>query len=142
MNKKIILAVSLSFFSLVAFSQSKPASQTKKPEEMIRLYWFVLLTKGSNRDQDSATAAKLQAGHLANIQKLYMDGKVKVAGPFGEEGDWQGIFIFDCTGKEEVEKLLKTDPAISAGRMNYQIKPWYTLPIGSFAPGKPAKPLF
>jgi uncharacterized protein len=118
------------------------SQNNKTPEPQIRQYWFVLLTKGENRSQDSLTAVKLQEGHLANIKKLYSEGKIKVAGPFGEEGDWQGIFIFDCKTKEEVEKLLQTDPAIAAGRMLFQIKPWYTAPIGSFVPGKPKKPLF
>lgn len=103
----------------------------------IRQHWFVLLTKGPNRSQDSATAAKIQNGHLANIMRLYKEGKIKVAGPFGEEGDWQGIFIFDCEKKEEVEQLLKTDPAISAGRLNFEIHSWWTAPMGSFVPGKP-----
>ena len=122
-------------------------STAKMPEPQIRQYWFVLLTNGNNRSQDAVTAAKIQRGHLENIKKLYLDGKIKVAGPFGEEGDsiatgWQGIFIFDCPTKEEVEKLLQTDPAIAAGRMTYHIKPWYTVPIGSFEPGKPKATLF
>ncbi|HEY6505418.1 MAG TPA: YciI family protein [Chitinophagaceae bacterium] len=140
MKRTSISILILILISQAVFGQQKPAS--KNPEPQIRQYWFVLLTKGDNRSQDSVTAAKIQAGHLANIQKLYMEGKVKVAGPFGEEGDWQGIFIFDCETKEEVEKLLKTDPAISAGRMVYQIRSWYTVPVGSFAPGKPKTPLF
>ena len=114
----------------------------KSNNKKIQQYWFVLLTTGPNRSQDSATAAKLQTGHLENIRRLYNEGKVKVAGPFGDEGDWQGFFIFDCATKEEVEKLLQTDPSIAAGRMLYQIKSWYTVPIGSFTPGKPSKPLF
>ena len=141
MSKKIILAILPLVLSMLAFGQTE-TNKSKKPEDMIRRYWFVLLTKGNNRDQDSATAAKIQTGHLANIRKLYSEGKIKVAGPFGEEGDWQGLFIFDCETKEEVEKLLQTDPAILAGRMVYQVKPWYTIPTGSFVPGKPKADLF
>lgn len=146
MLKKMLPLVIAVLFCLSAMAQADK-NKPKKPEEMIRRYWFVLLTKGEHRSQDSATAAKIQAGHLANIQKLYMEGKIKVAGPFGEEGtgvtaDWQGIFIFDCESKEEVEKLLQTDPAIAAGRMVYSIKPWYTIPTGSFVPGKPKEALF
>ena len=137
MRKLLISAIVFLISGITAFSQNKTAN-----EPAIRQYWFVLLTTGPNRSQDSLTAANLQAGHLANIQRLYMEGKVKVAGPFGEEGDWQGIFIFDCPTKEEVENLLQTDPAIKAGRMVYTIKSWYTLPTGSFKPGKPDKPLF
>ncbi len=145
MNKKHFLVA----FSLVAcfFAFGQSASKQKKPEDMIRRYWFVLLTKGEHRSQDSITAAKIQEGHLANIQKLYGDGKIKVAGPFGDAGDpktigWQGLFIFDCETKEEVERLLQTDPAVAAGRLLYQIIPWYTVPTGSFEPGKPKAALF
>lgn len=113
--------------------------KTSKPEFNIRQYWFVMLTAGENRSQDSATAAKIQEGHMANISKLYYDGKIKVAGPFGDNGNWKGIFIFDCETKEEVEQLLKTDPAIAAGRLHYELHPWWTAPEGSFKPGKPEK---
>ena len=146
MSKKITLAIVSVLLCVCSFGQSGNNKQ-KKPEDMIRLYWFVLLTKGNSRDQDSVTAAKIQTGHLANIQKLYEEGKIKVAGPFGEMGDpittgWLGLFIFDCATKEEVEKLLQTDPAIALGRLAYQIRPWYTAPIGSFVPGKPKTSLF
>ena len=96
-----------------------------------------MLIKGNNRTQDSATAAKIQDGHMANITSLYNAGKLKVAGPFGDDGDWRGIFIFDCETKEEVEKLLVTDPAINAGRLAYNIHPWWTAATGSFKPGIP-----
>jgi len=139
MKKISVTALAFIMTCQAAFSQEKPA---QNPEPQIRQYWFVLLTAGPNRSQDSATAAKLLRGHLDNIRRLYNEGKIKVAGPFGEEGDWQGIFIFDCPTKEEVDKLLKTDPSIAAGRMIYQIKSWYTMPIGSFVPGKPQKPIF
>jgi uncharacterized protein len=132
MNKVVYILLLL--VAQAGFSQ---IDTKKKPEEQIRRYWFVMLLKGENRTQDSATAAKLQEGHLNNINRLYNEGKIKVAGPFGDRGEWLGIFIFDAETKEEVDGLLKTDPAISAGRLKYEIKPWYTAPIGSFVPGKP-----
>jgi uncharacterized protein len=112
-------------------------SQDKKAAAEIRQYWFVMLTKGNNRNQDSVTADKIQQGHMANITRLYNEGKLKVAGPFGDDGNWKGIFIFDCSSKEEVEKLLVTDPAIQSGRLAYEIHPWWTAASGSFLPGKP-----
>ena len=132
MNKVIFIL--LLFVAQTGIAQ---VEAKKKPEEQIRKYWFVMLYKGDNRTQDSATAAKLQEGHLNNINRLYNEGKIKVAGPFGDRGDWLGIFIFDAETKEEVDTLLKTDPAVSAGRLKYEIRPWYTAPIGSFVPGKP-----
>ena len=140
-NRTMNKVVSLLLIFIFMFSAEKGFSQVdakKKPEEQIRRYWFVMLTKGSNRNHDSATAVKLQEGHIANINRLYNEGKIKVAGPFGDRGDWLGIFIFDAETRNEVDSLLKTDPAISAGRLNYDIRPWYTAPIGSIVPGKPA----
>lgn len=126
---------------LLLFTCSVSFAQQKKnnPTPNIRQYWFVMLTSGPNRSQDSATAAQLQAGHMANMKTMHEAGKLKVAGPFGDDGNWRGIFIFDCESKEEVEKLLAGDPAIAAGRLNYEIHPWYTAPKGSFTPGVPKK---
>jgi len=120
-----------------AIAQNKKTAAKQKLENQVRQYWFVMLTAGANRTQDSVTAAKIQEGHMANINRLYQDGKLKVAGPFGDEGSWIGLFIFDCKNKEEVEGLLKTDSAIAAGRLVYEIHPWWTAPTGSFTQGKP-----
>lgn len=146
--KILLLAIGSCFFiaaNLSAQVKNKPKTKTtarpatKAPDDGIRQYWFVMLKKGENRTHDSATAAKIQAGHMANITSLYNAGKLKVAGPFGDDGDWRGIFVFDCATKEEVEKLLAADPAISAGRLAYDIHPWWTAPTGSFKPGIPKK---
>jgi len=126
-------------YSANAQNELKPANTEPKAETRIKQFWFVMLLKGNNRTQDSATAAKLQEGHMANISKLYKEGKLKVAGPFGDDGNWRGVFIFDVATKEEVEQLLQADPAIAAGRLAYEIHPWYTAGVGSFADGKPVK---
>ena len=134
--KKIFTGIIvLIIISQIAYSQQD--STNKKPENQIRQYWFVMLTAGTTRSQDYVTAAKIQEGHMANINKLYYDGKLKVAGPFGDDGRWRGLFIFDCETKEEVENLLNTDPAVLSGRLAYEIHPWWTAATGSFVPGKP-----
>ena len=97
--KKMLVLCCYSFLFFISFNasaQNKDSSAAKpKAEEQIRKYWFVMLLKGPNRTQDSATAASIQKEHLANINRLYNEGKIKVAGPFGDRGDWLGIFIFD-----------------------------------------------
>lgn len=88
-------------------------------------YYFVLLTKGANRTPDSATAAKIQEAHIANIDRLATEGKLSIAGPFGDDGDWRGIFILNAKSMEEAKQWCETDPAIQAGRLTYEIHPWW-----------------
>ena len=107
-------------------SQTKITAGTAENE--MKQYWFVMLSKGKDRDKISDTAVinKLQAGHMANINAMANAGKLLVAGPFGDDGNWRGIFIFDALPKEEVVQLLMQDPAIKAGRLDYEIHPWWT----------------
>ncbi|HTH31007.1 MAG TPA: hypothetical protein VL946_06630 [Lacibacter sp.] len=135
--KQMMLLVLLCVTASV-FAQQK----TETTKEKIQPYWFVMLLKGTNRSQDSATAAKIQEGHMANMARLHKEGKLKVAGPFGDGGNWVGLFIFDasapgCKTKEEIELLVKTDPAVIAGRLTYDIRPWWTMGSGSFKTGIP-----
>lgn len=94
----------------------------------MKQYFFVMLSKGARRNEitDTAILNRLQEGHMANIQRLHDEGKLLVAGPFGDDGNWRGIFIFNAASKEEVESMLAGDPAISAGRLDYEIHPWWT----------------
>lgn len=94
----------------------------------MKQYFFVMLTKGKNRDAitDSARISQLQMDHLANIDRLYEEGHILVAGPFGDDGNWRGLLIFDSPDKESVEKLIQTDPMVAAGWLGYEIHPWWT----------------
>jgi uncharacterized protein YciI len=88
-------------------------------------YVFAFLKAGPNRDQDSLTAAKLQQAHLANIGRLAQEGKLVLAGPFLDEGDIRGIYIFAVETVEEATNLTETDPAVQAGRLTMELHPWY-----------------
>lgn len=126
---------------LITLHSSAQNKKNQKPEEKIEQYWFVMIKTGPKQDFDSAAKAKLFEGHMANINKLYYDGILKVAGPFGKNNfAWRGIFIFDCKTKEEVEKFVQSDPAVAAGLFSVDIAPWYGEPVGSFKHGKPDKP--
>lgn len=91
----------------------------------MKQYFFVLLSRGNNLTQDSTTTAKLMSGHMANIEQMEKDGKLCLAGPFGDNGDWRGILIMDVKTMEEAKALVDKDPAVQAGRLKYEIHPWW-----------------
>lgn len=92
---------------------------------IMKQYWMCFLYKGENRKHDSLEAAQIQEAHLARINKLAEEGIIQVAGPFGHDGDLRGIFVYDVDTQEEAESYAKTDPAIQAGRLRYEIYPWW-----------------
>jgi len=93
----------------------------------MKRYWLVLLQKGPNRNQDSISAEKIQAAHMANINRLAKEGKLIMAGPIGVEDDLRGIFLMNCTDSTEVENFVKTDSAVMTGRLIMKYYPWWTM---------------
>ncbi len=92
----------------------------------MKRYWLVLLKRGPNRNQDSASAAKIQAGHMTNINRLASEGKIIMAGPMGSDGDLRGIFIMNCKDSSEVEQIVNTDTAVITGRLTMEYYPWWS----------------
>jgi uncharacterized protein YciI len=67
----------------------------------------------------------LQNAHLTNIQRMAQEGKLLVAGPFLDDGDLRGLYIFRVASMAEAESLAATDPAVRAGRLKLEFHPWY-----------------
>lgn len=86
---------------------------------------MAFLKRGPNRSQDSLTAASLQEAHLKNITKMAEEGTLVLAGPFLDDGEIRGIYIFNVSTVEEAKKLTESDPAIKAGRLIMELHPWY-----------------
>jgi len=100
--------------------------QKSSPPELAS-YYFVLLTRGPEWTAEKTPATeKIQAAHLANITKLHDAGKLVLAGPFTDNGNWRGIFIFKTSSIEETKSLVENDPAVQAERLTYEIHPWAT----------------
>lgn len=91
----------------------------------MRQYVMAFLKAGPNRSQDSLEATQLQRAHLDNIGRLAEAGKLSLAGPFLDDGEIRGIYIFNVSTIEEAKALTETDPAIKAGRLVMELHPWY-----------------
>jgi uncharacterized protein YciI len=91
----------------------------------MKTYVMAFLKAGPNRGQDSTAAAELQRAHMANITRLAEEGKLVLAGPFADDGELRGIYIFNVSSVEEARRLTETDPAIQAGRLVMELHPWY-----------------
>ena len=88
-------------------------------------YVMAFLKSGTVKITDSTERAALQMAHLKNIQRLADEGKLIIAGPFLDNQEIRGIFIFNVETLDEAKTLTETDPAIKAGTLVMELHPWY-----------------
>ena len=102
------------------------AKQTGADDYGMRSYVLVILRTGPTRVADPEERKAMFAGHMANIQRLAREGKLAVAGPFGDDtGDWRGLFVFAVGSIDEARALVATDPVIIKGEMVADYHKWY-----------------
>ncbi len=131
--RALLVLCALCFGTLPALAAEESAAPEAKgkaasgmPEGM-KQYWFVMLSKGPRRSETIAPeqVAELQAGHMAHMVAQHEAGRLVMAGPFGDDGDWRGIQIYDAGSREEVEAICAEDPAVRAGRLACEVRPWW-----------------
>ncbi len=133
-----------SIILLMFFISGKMLAQTDsvKTDEVkweMKVYYFVFLNAVKDRPKiNSLTAMEIQKGHMANLERLYYEGKSKLAGPFMDGGDTRGIVILDVASEEEAKNEMSKDPAIINGRLEAVIKQWYG-PAGLYVEPKARK---
>lgn len=93
-----------------------------------RWFWLMLLMTGPRRDHDEATADRIQREHLAHLFELEASGKLRLFGPVRDAGDLRGIGVLTVATLEEAEALMAEDPAVVAGRLRVEVRPWFTRP--------------
>ncbi len=91
----------------------------------MRRYVIAFLKRGPNRPESPEASAALMRAHLDNITRLAEAGSLVVAGPFLGDGEVRGIYIFNVETIEEARTLTETDPAIQAGSLEMELRPWY-----------------
>lgn len=91
----------------------------------MRQYVMAFLKSGPNPSTDSTRAMELQRAHMNNINRMAEEGDLVLAGPFLDNGELRGIYVFDVKTVEEARELTETDPAVQAGAFEMELHPWY-----------------
>jgi len=95
-------------------------------QDMSRMttYAMVFLKRGPNwTAKATPEVQRIQQGHLDHLVRMTKEGKMLVAGPFTDGNDPQGICIY-VTSAEEARRLAEEDPAVKAGRLMVEVRPW------------------
>ena len=104
-------------------------------------YYVGFLYKGEKwTPGETPETKKLQEAHMANIQRMGAEGKLVIAGPFTDGGDLRGLYVFRASSAEEAKSWTESDPAVKAGRLRFEIHPWFAARNITVTPRKdPAK---
>jgi uncharacterized protein YciI len=126
----ILLPVMFFFTSLNAQSveenyDSVLAKRLKADDYGMKNYVLVLLKPGSNTSVNKVTEDSIFHGHLNNITRLANNGSLVLAGPFGKNDLYRGLFILNVSNFDDAKKLLETDPAIQAKLHDPEMFLWY-----------------
>ena len=95
------------------------------PPSKMATYYFGFLKHGPKWTAERTPETdKLQAAHIANINAMAKTGKLVIAGPFENGGDYAGVYVFKVGSLDEAKALAESDPAIRAGRLVADVHPW------------------
>ena len=103
------------------------AADSAAPPANVR-YQLGLLVRGPAwTPERTPRTDSLQAGHMANIGRMWDHGALLVAGPFEGGGEMRGVFVFR-PGDDPLDSLMAGDSAIAARRLECRLYPWLAPP--------------
>ena len=92
---------------------------------IMQQYFMAFLKTGPNRDHSEEEANKIQEAHLAHLGRMYELGFADISGPFGDDGEIRGVTIYNVPTLKMSDSLANMDPAVLAGRLVIEVKPWW-----------------
>jgi len=118
---KIVLLLLVASVSLAAEAPA-PASQ-------LITYQLVLLERGPNAAKlATPEGQQLVRQHVEHLYKMNQQGSFKVAGPFTDQGEIQGIGFVAAATPAEALQIESADPAVQAGIFSMQALPFLSPP--------------
>lgn len=124
-----MIKIFIIWISIMASVQDEPREYVMASGDTtitLKRYVMCIYTTGSNRDQPQEEAERIQREHLAYQDSLHTAGVILVAGPFGGAGTKRGIVIYDLGNASEAAPYVQRDPAVKAGRLEYELIEWWT----------------
>ncbi|MEK7347352.1 MAG: inositol monophosphatase family protein [Candidatus Eisenbacteria bacterium] len=108
------------------------------PRDQMTVYFVGYLFVGPNRELPEAEGDRIQREHLAYMRGQMERGNYTLTGPFTDGGDPRGLIVMRAESIEAARALVEADPAVRAGVLRAEIRPWYSAKGIGIYPGRGA----
>lgn len=126
--KNFAFLFTLLLISQISFSQAPREFEYQDGDTtyIMKQYFMGFLMRVPDKPElDSTKVAEIQQAHLDYMSENAKTGSLLIAGPFGDDGEMRGIVIYDVATKAEADSIISNDPAVKAGRLAIDVKPWW-----------------
>lgn len=123
--------------SLRVSAQQNPEPKAEPAHKLIEFHMALLKRGPKWTAEENAETKRLQSEHVNYVISLLEAGKAVVAGPFTDDGEIGGVFVFRAKSAAEAKAWAEADPTVAAGFRIAEMHPWWSEDIF----GKPAQPL-
>ena len=123
--------------SPAVLSQQKPETKNEPAHKMVEFHMAILKRGPKWTAPDTPEAKRLYEEHVNYVLASLDSGKAVIAGPFTDDGEISGVFVFRASSAAEAKSWAEADPSVVSGLHVVEMHPWWSEDIF----GKAAKPL-
>jgi len=123
--------------SPAVLSQQKPEAKNEPASKLVEFHMAILKRGPKWTTAETPETKRLQQEHVKYVLATLNSGKAIIAGPFTDDGEIIGVFVFRAPSAAEAKAWAEADPSVAAGQYIVEMHPWWSQDIFS----KPAKPM-
>lgn len=123
--------------SPAVLSQQKPEAKNDPANKLVEFHMAILKRGPKWTMAETSETKRVQQEHVKYVISALDSGKAIIAGPFTDDGEIIGVFVFRAPSAAEAKAWAEADPSVAAGQYIVEMHPWWSEDIFS----KPAKPM-
>ena len=118
-------------------AQQKPEPKNEPAHKMVEFHMALLKHGPKWTAAENDETKRLHQQHVDYVMSLLDSGKAVLAGPFTDDSEIDGVFIFRASSAAEAKAWAEADPTVASGFRVAEMHPWWSEDIF----GKPTKPM-
>ena len=134
---RLLTGILLLVIASSASAQQKPEAKNEPAHKLVEFHMAILKRGPKWTAAENEETKRLHQQHVDYVLSLLDSGKAIIAGPFTDNGEIDGVFIFRAKTAEEAKAWAEADPTVASGFRVVEMHPWWSEDIFR----KPAKPM-